>query len=217
MAQIRNSDHLLERIADLQTELRQSDPSALAERTGADFLLKEPGTGEFQLRFWHRPVILTFPSLEARDLHSGEPLPSGMLALLLYYFSMSDGTPAAGRWISFSELPDGRFYNQAFQGYTGKALARKFENNLEAFCDAAKKLGGHRLPEEQGLGDAAFAFQVLPNVSLSAVYWCGDEDFPASCNILFDASVSHHLSTDGCAILGSILTQRLIKVDGVAV
>jgi len=39
MAQIRNSDYLLERIADLQTELRQSDPSALAERTGADFAI----------------------------------------------------------------------------------------------------------------------------------------------------------------------------------
>lgn len=217
MAQFRVSDHLAERIADLQTELRQSDPVVLRERTGASFVAKEPGTGEFQLTLWDRPVSLTFPGLQVRDIQSGQELPSGMLALLLYYFSMSDGTAPAGRWISFSELPDGRFYNQAFQGYTGKALARKFENNLEAFCDAAKKLGGHRLPEEQGLGDAAFAFQVLPNVSLSAVYWCGDEDFPASCNILFDASVSHHLSTDGCAILGSILTQRLIKVDGVAV
>ncbi len=27
-------------------------------------------------------------------------------------------------------------------------------------------------------------------------YWCGDEDFPSSCKILFDSSASHYLPTD---------------------
>jgi hypothetical protein len=41
------------------------------------------------------------------------------------------------------------------------------------------------------------------------VTWEGDEDFPSTYQILFDAAVSHHLPTDACAILGSILTHRL--------
>ena len=32
--------------------------------------------------------------------------------------------------------------------------------------------------------------------------------------ILFDGNVCHHLSTDGCAIIGSTLTRRLIKAMG---
>jgi len=46
---------------------------------------------------------------------------------------------------------------------------------------------------------------------LLAVYWQGDEDFPSTCQVLFDASASHYLPTDAYAILGSTLTRRLIK------
>jgi len=85
-------------------------------------------------------------------------------------------------------------------------LARRFGNDLSAFEGAASRLDGMKL----GYGDAAFAFHVLPRVMLAVVYHLGDEDFPATCQILFDASVSHYLPTDVCAILGSMLTRRLL-------
>ncbi|MFN2105113.1 MAG: DUF3786 domain-containing protein [Candidatus Promineifilaceae bacterium] len=52
---------------------------------------------------------------------------------------------------------------------------------------------------------------------MAAVCWLGDEDFPTSYRILFDRSIEHHLPTDACAILGSMLTTRLTKamVSGV--
>jgi hypothetical protein len=43
------------------------------------------------------------------------------------------------------------------------------------------------------------------------VYWQGDEDFDASCQVLFDASARHYLPTDAYAILGSTLTRMLKK------
>jgi hypothetical protein len=46
---------------------------------------------------------------------------------------------------------------------------------------------------------------------VAAVYWQGDEDFPSTCQLLFDASVSRCLPTDACAVLGSALTRMLIK------
>jgi hypothetical protein len=45
---------------------------------------------------------------------------------------------------------------------------------------------------------------------LAVVYHLGDENFPASCQILFDASACHYLPTDVCAILGSMLTRKLL-------
>ncbi len=128
-------------------------------------------------------------------------------AFLLYYLSTADGAPLTGKWISFSELQDGRFYIQAFQGYTGQELARAFEDDRFAFEQAAQALGGVPHP----LGDAAYIFQALPNAPLLAVYWQGDEDFPASCQILFDAAANHYLPTDAYAILGSFLTRMLIR------
>ena len=44
--------------------------------------------------------------------------------MILYYLSYADGTPLADRWIGYRELPDGTFYSQAFQGYSGDRLAR---------------------------------------------------------------------------------------------
>jgi hypothetical protein len=45
------------------------------------------------------------------------------------------------------------------------------------------------------------------------VYWLGDEDFPPSARVLFDASAGQHLPTDAFALLGSTLTHRLIATD----
>jgi hypothetical protein len=119
----------------------------------------------------------------------------------------------AASWIAFSELPDGRFYNQAFQGYTGRELVKTFGNDLDAFEGAASKAGGEKRFPMAGapLGDSAFAYHALPRVPLMVVYWLGDEDFPPNSQILFDAAVSHHIPTDACAILGSTLTRRLLK------
>jgi hypothetical protein len=36
-------------------------------------------------------------------------------------------------------------------------------------------------------------------------------DNPTSYRILFDANVSHYLSTDACAVIGGELTRRLLK------
>jgi hypothetical protein len=51
----------------------------------------------------------------------------------------------------------------------------------------------------------------LPRLSLLAAYWAGDEDFPASMRVLFDAAAEHHLPMDVCAIAGGMLTRRILK------
>jgi hypothetical protein len=205
-------DHLAERVSELHGALRQVDPLDLAARTGATFLPAGPKIGTFYLSYWNQDISLTFPEFVGRDVRTGEKLGTLDQALLAYYFTISNGTPEIGRWISFSELPDGKFYTQAFQGYTGNKLAEQIGNDSEGFSKAASHLNGRRLSSDPPLGDAAFAFQVLPQVSLLAACWLGDEDFPPSYRILFDVGSSNHLSTDACAILGSGLVRRLAKV-----
>ena len=61
-----------------------------------------------------------FPNFVASDAETDESLDVMSQAMLLYYFHDSDGTTQANSWIAFSELPDGYFYAQAFQGYTGQ-------------------------------------------------------------------------------------------------
>lgn len=200
------SDYLAERVEALRLDLAGADPKLLAANTGAGFERTSAGDGQFRLPFWGQDVLVPFPEFRALDAITGEPLDIFSLALLAYYFHTTDGTPPTGSWIAFSELPDGRFYAQAFQSYTGARLSDVFGNDVDALANAAQRLDGR--PES--FGDRAYSFQVLPRLPLMLACWLGDEDFPSSYRILFDRAAGHHLTTDACAIVGSSLTRRLI-------
>jgi len=200
-SQEQRSRALAQRADELRLGLRGRDPQRLAGATGSTF-----ADGGFRLNLFTQPVFVSFPDLEPVDVESGQTLSVSAQALLLYYFTTADGSPLTGRWISFAELPDGRVYNQAYQGYTGDLLARRFGADLPGFERASGLLAGGRI----SYGDSGYAFLALPCVSLSAVLWQGDDEFPASCKILFDSSVVHYLPTDVCAILGSLLTKKLL-------
>lgn len=197
------------RADELRLLLQEADPQRLAVRSGCTYIEIERGAGIFQLTFWGKPVSIDFPAFIARDPQSLTELPALNQAMLLYYLHTADGTPLTGRWISFADLPDGRFYNQAFQGYTGGELQRCFKNDCESLKQAALSSSGILLPGAPG--NLAYCFQALPRLPLLLVIWEGDEDFPASFQILFEAATAHYLPTDACAILGSTLTGRLKK------
>ena len=187
---------------DLWRKLKARDPQELASLTGALF-----ENEAFTLQLWGNQVAIHHPDFAAHEPTSGKPLNPLDEAILAYYFSISDGAGLSGEWIAFTELPDGQFYTQAFQGYTGSKLVREFGNDDAAFKAAAEHLGG--LPVS--FGNLAFQFRVLPMVNMLVVCWLGDEDFPPSYRILFDSNLHHHLTTDAAAILGSLLTGKLIK------
>jgi hypothetical protein len=196
---------LLIRVDELRSLLRLADPVVLARRIAGRYVESRPGEGSLHMSLWGSEVSLSFPELVAYDECDRELNPASQ-ALLIYHVFTSDGSPAAGRFIAFSELPDGKFYAQAFQGYTGDELRRHFGDDGIRFERAARAQGGQGYP----LGDAAFGFQFLPRLALLVVFWAGDDDLPASYQVLFDAAAAHHLPTDACAIAGSMLTRQLI-------
>ncbi|KAA3656676.1 MAG: DUF3786 domain-containing protein [Chloroflexi bacterium] len=193
---------LLGRIAELRRVLEGREAAVLATNTGA--ILTEKG---LHLNVWGQPVRVTVPGFVACNTVKRQALDMMTQALLAYYFYTSDGMSPAGLWIAFTELPDGRFYTNAFQGYTGQKLVRAFGNDVVGFGETAVAIGGSKVE----FADAAFQFQILPKVAVLVAGWMGDEDFPPSYKLLFDANTSHHLPTDACAIIGSMLTGKLLK------
>lgn len=207
------STRLAPRMDELRALLGGIDPAVIAARTGSEF-----NGDEFNLHLWGKPVILTLDGFNALDAATHQPLRPDQQMLLLYYFSTADGSPETGQWISFADLPDGRFYNQAFQGYTGHELLKAFGADREDFEQAATRLDGRPYPgdSKHRFGDSAFIFPALPRVTLLVLFWQGEEgevvDLPSSYQILFDSSASHYLPIEAYAILGSSLTRRLIAV-----
>jgi hypothetical protein len=198
----------------LRRNLALQSPESIARRLGISFEARSGSEelthkllGTFSLFYWGQPVEIQYPEFVAFILPERKPLGVVEQALLAYYLTLSNGAPPVHQWISFSDLPDGRFYSRAFQSYTGDPLYKTFGETHLVFTRAAITCGGKPI----ALGDTAFLFPALPHLSAVVVAWLGDEDYPGNYQVLFDANASHHLTTDGCAILGGLLVGRLIK------
>ncbi len=150
-----------------------------------------------------RPHLVSYPQGVAGALGSGAPAHAAVTIALLHYLTRADGTPPAGRWIAFRELPDGLFYAAAFASRAEAPLAAL---GLAALQRAAAALGGSPL----ALGDAGYAFAALPRLPLAVVVWAADEEFAAQASIFFDAAAGHYLATEDLAGLGESLARSLL-------
>lgn len=192
-------------LADLRRTLLNRQPEQLSLLAGAEW---DPAASELRLSWLGTEYRITWPALVVFAGAAGEPCPASVQGLFLYHLSLADGSPLAGTWVSFRDLPDGWLYHQAFQGYTGALLVRTLGDDTAALARAAEAAGGSLID----IGDCSYAFQVLPRVRLAIVYWRGDEEFPAESKVLFDAAAAHYLPIDGLAFVGSHLVQHLLQL-----
>ncbi len=196
-------ESMLRQIESLRGKAQVRKPQLLADACGGSY-----HNERLELRYWGKPVSLAWPALSAQYEPDGPAVSVFDTAMLLYYLITADGAALADRWIGFRELPDGAFYANAYQGYSGNRLARIFGERPQAYTAAAQAIDGMPLP---GLPGLAYAFQPLPRIRLATILYPGDEEFPARGSVLFDAASSHYMPTDGLALLGSGIVSRLAK------
>jgi hypothetical protein len=196
-------DKLAPVVKEAQAKLRTFDRAVVAERSGAT--LDEQG--DLRVEFLRREYVIDHAEWTVKRTDDEAAPPSLMQSLLLTYLYTADGTPPIDRWVGFRELPNGLFYAQAFQGYTGAVLVRDLNGDVAAFKRAGEKLQGATL----AIGDAGYIFQMLPRIKLAVTMWSGDDEFPAQAQVLFQETAPHYLITDGLAILGSLLIGQIVK------
>ena len=82
----------------------------------------------------------------------------------------------------------------------------------DGIAAAIASLGGRPLTSAELAtnADAAWVIDALPRVPVALLWWDADDEFPARAELLFDRTATNHLPTDGCAIVGSWLTTRLV-------
>ncbi len=196
-------DRLAPVVEEARARLRRLKPGKLAMYSGCE----EDADGNFRLTFFWQEYVISGGDFTVQRADTGDEPSSFTQSLILTYLATADGTTPSSRWIGFRELPDGLFYVQAFQGYTGGRLVRELGDGIETFRRAAGALGGEPLE----IGDAGYVFTVLPRVHMAIVYWEGDEEFPSQARVLFEDTAARYMSTDGLAILGSQLVGRMLK------
>lgn len=187
-------------------DFRRLDPAEAAVKADVSYEASAPGSGRFLVPFMNTLYHAEWPEGTVQRTPDGKAATITTRILVLHYLLTADGSPMVDRWIAFRNLPGGMGYDAAFQGRASLRLARAFGHDGAAFERAARALGGERLD----FGDASFMFRVFPRVWLGVVLYLADDEFPASANVLFDASAGHYLPTEDLAVLGGLLAGFLI-------
>ena len=127
-------DKLAPVVKEAQATLRSLKPGKLVMYSGCE----QDADGNFCLTFLWQEYVISSDDFTVRRADTGAETSSFTQSLILTYLAAADGTTPSSRWISFRDLPDGMFYAQAFQGYTGARLIRELPGGIEPFRRAAE-------------------------------------------------------------------------------
>ena len=139
-----------------------------------------------------------------------EPSPQGELPifaqiLVLHYLANVSEVVEEGKLISYKELPGGGIYIQPFTNRAINPLVKAYGENPERLLEVALKYNGQAAKH----GDVSVTLRVFPRIPVTLVLWRGDDEFPASGTILFDASAPYLLPTEDYAVLAGFIVATM--------
>lgn len=195
----------LDTLIEAKREFARHNPERMADSSGTEYDAKEKA---IRIPYLNKAYKVFHPSGEIVAEEEPTDLALEEKALILQYLSQASGAPLAERWISYSELPNGMYHDRPFKVEAVAPLAKIFGGQPGKLLEVAQNFGGLELK----VGDAGVVIPVLPRILVAIILWVGDEEFPASANMVFDAAVSKYLSTAALYVLGSSITRRLREV-----
>ena len=132
--------------------------------------------------------------------------------ILCHYLLQAGQGKLTGEWVSYRDFKDSAFFISNFQVNVEDRITQYFAGRASDLEEAARHLDGEPYGGFQ-TGDVCYYFLALPKVPLLLVFYDKDEDFPASCKVLFDKSAPIWLDMECLAVLGWILADSLIKIN----
>ena len=129
---------------------------------------------------------------------------------LLQYLDTADGTPLAGREIALSEMRGGLSRGQGFEKDISLMFSRDLlDASAEDFARACEALGGRIIT---GKADVSAVIPYAPRFPVTVLFWCGDDEFPASGKTLVDAAAEHYLTLEAAGGACSSAVQAIIRM-----
>jgi len=191
-------------------KLSDKNPDLVVSLSGAEIARDKEGRTKLLLNTLGQKVSITWPDFSFASEKAEAEIPIQQQVLYLHYLYgawSSSGARATGEWISFQEIPDGRFYMEAFQRRAKNPMVMSFGERPELLLKVATEMYG-AAPFNQG--DVSVVVRALPLVPVALILWKGDEEFPPEGNILFDRSIIGILSAEDIAWLSGMVVYPLI-------
>ena len=181
---------------------RDIEPIQASEKSGVQYDAQD---GAFKLKLLGRDVKLMHPELLLIDSETGTELPANATILIARLVLDGHVESAGGTFLAYNEMPWGELYYGNFRGRCIMRLAYGFGRDLSRFEAAAKALGG----AAADAGDMSFDIEFIPGLLVRLIFWEGDEEFPASAQILFSDNFRFAWGAEDMAVVGDILIDRL--------
>jgi len=185
-------------------EIGSQDPVEMAAHSGGSYRTRNANQ-EITLTLFGDPYTISFPDIEITSSRK-QTISLVTRIVLLHYLMRAEGVEPRNDLIPYKEIPGGMMYAGVFQRRVTDPLIRSFGQVPERFLEAGLAMGGERV----AFGDVSFSLNVLPYVSITFVFWRGDEEFPPSFQVLFDRSVDRYLSLEDVVVLSEMTSKRLI-------
>jgi hypothetical protein len=129
--------------------------------------------------------------------------------LILHYLTNSNKESLTGSLITYRQIKSGSVYFPTFEKRSIQPFTKFFAENSEALLEVANHIDA----EKYDSGDMAIKIMAFPSVPLYFVLWKGDDEFPASGNILFDETIEKKLSAEDIAVLSQQIVFKLINIS----
>ncbi len=181
------------------------EPGRMARLSCAEYSAQQR---RFRLSYFNHLCSVSFPEGAIVPDEASFSLTIEEKALILHYLSQASGEPLTKKWISLSELPGGVMHYNNFKTVSLKPIADYFSKQPKKLLQVAHSLGG----SEIGIGDAGVAIPVFPRIVVGIILWLGDEEFPANANMVLDAVAPKYSTTAGLITLGTIVSNRIMKI-----
>ncbi len=186
-------------------KLASKEPEEIARNAG---IVYNRETKLFTVHYLGENYLIAYPDGSVRFADKEEEVSITVKILILHYLINANGAPLQNRWVSFKELPDGAIYIEPFTRRTIKPMLKLFADKQKEFIQLAQTLGA----KVEDLGDVGVTIYPFPRVPITYVIWRGDDEFPASGNILFDGSAPNYLPTEDYAVLSGLVVYHLGKL-----
>ena len=184
-------------------ELGQRNPEDVCRNAVCDY---DPITQSYQLSVWSEAYGV-FPGESKIIRFQDDKCKVGQLLglFIVYYLLRSKDVTISKEWISEKDIPGGPTFFRGPHKIPTHIIENRYENNVQEFKQVCDKLQGIPL----NMADAAYAFKITPRIPVAVQFWDGDEDFPAESKILFDKTITEHLSPDIIFCLAVEICRRI--------
>jgi len=133
---------------------------------------------------------------------------------IIYYLLRAKEIKISNEWISDKDIPGGPTFFRGPHEIPTNLISGRYGNDIEEFRKRCEQLRGTVLD----MADAAYRFVMTPRIPVAVLYWKGDDEFPPEAKILYDRTITEHLTSDIifalavaiCARIGSVSEEDLI-------